>query len=586
MATICVTPLVCCAAELPQPPAGYESLFNGKDLSGWQGRPHTNPVKFRNLDPTERAEHQAKADADFRAHWRVEEGENGGEIVNDGHGVFCTSTEEFGDFELLVDWKMVGAGTDSGIYLRGSPQVQIWDIHDESKHKHGGHLGSGGLWNNNPGTPGKDPLVVADRPVGEWNTFRIRLVGDRATVHLNNKLVVDNAVMHNFWDREKPLYDRGPIQLQTHGGEMRFRNIFLRRIESKDADKSSAIYGKPYSEQIPGTETEFVMLPIPGGEFVMGSPEDEPHRSESEGPTVLVRVEPFWMGEHEVTWEEYQHFMRLCNIFEKFNDKQIRLLNKENQIDAITAPSKLYEPGFTYETGDDPQQPAVSMSQYAAKQYTKWLSLTTGTFYRLPTEAEWEYACRAGTYTAYSFGEDADKLDEHAWHYGNCDEGVTGKVGQKKPNAWGLYDMHGNVAEWVLDQFHEEGYAKFAGKQVAASEMIAWPTELYPRVVRGGSWDSEPEYCRCASRVGSSEEWKSYDPNVPHSPWWFASEEGQTVGFRLVRPQAPPPRDQWNRYWDADVEEITRAVNRRIDKEGRGERGWADPGLPAAAKNL
>ena len=225
-------------------PAGFTPLFNGQDLSGWCGREHVDPSAFRALAEVERADRQRKADANFLEHWRVA----GGEIINDGHGVFCTTAEEFGDFELLLDWKMTDSGTDSGIYLRGCPQVQIWDPKNTAQRKHGAHLGSGGLWNNNPGSPGKDPLVVADRPVGEWNTLRIRLVGDRATVHLNGRLVVDNVVMHNYWDRELKLYSHGPIQLQTHGGEMRFRNIFIRRLdesasnvdgESKDPLSSS-----------------------------------------------------------------------------------------------------------------------------------------------------------------------------------------------------------------------------------------------------------------------------------------------------------------------------------------------------------
>ncbi|MGI9429237.1 MAG: family 16 glycoside hydrolase, partial [Bythopirellula sp.] len=368
-------------------PDGFVSLFNGTDLTGWCGRGHVHPEKFRALPAAARENQQAKADADLAKHWKVE----AGEIINDGHGVFCTTADDFGDFELLVDWKMVKPGTDSGIYLRGSPQVQIWDPNNESQHKHGAQLGSGGLWNNNPKTPGKDPLEKADSPVGEWNTLRIKLVGDRATIHLNGKLVVDNAVMHNFWDRKIPLYEKGPIQLQTHGGEMRFRNVFIRAIEGEAASGAGNI-AEPYTATIPGTEVTFDMVPIPAGEFQIGSPEDEEGRNDDEGPQVQVRVGAFWMGKHEVTWAEYQRFMELHNIFDKFNDLGIRTVNDDNIVDAVTAPSKLYEPSFTFSTGDAPDQPAVSMTQFAAKQYTKWLSLTTGEFYRLPTEAEWEYA--------------------------------------------------------------------------------------------------------------------------------------------------------------------------------------------------
>ena len=573
--------------NLPVPPDGFTLLFNGQNLSGWCGREQVDPAEFQGLKEAERANRQRKADASLREHWRVADGE----IINDGHGVFCTTEEEFGDFELLLDWKMTDSGTDSGIYLRGCPQVQIWDPKNVQQHKHGADLGSGGLWNNNPESPGKDPLVVADRPVGEWNTLKIRLVGDRATVHLNGQLVVDNVVMHNFWDREKKLPNRGPIQLQTHGGEMRFRNIFIRRLNesaSHDSGESKDL-SSGCTRTIPGSKVEFEMVAIPAGTFHIGSPPDEVGRQDDEGPQVKVNVQPFWIGKYEVTWAEYHQFMKLCSIFDKFNEQGIRQVNDDNRVDAISAPSKLYDPGYTYETGDDPRQPAVSMSQYAAKQYTKWLSLLTGEFYRLPTEAEWEYACRAGTTTAFSFGDDPKLLTEYAWIYENAEDSyATSKVGRLKPNPWGLYDMHGNVSEWVLDQYDADHFAKFADYTVETNEFTNWPTKLYPRVLRGGSWYTEAAAdCRSAIRVKSDDdEWRSNDPNVPQSPWWFASEEGQTVGFRIVRPTVPPPRSEQERYWESGLEQIQDHVDRRIDKEGRGERGVVDPQLPEAIKQL
>ena len=341
-----------------------------------------------------------------------------------------------------------------------------------------------------------------------------------------------------------------------------------------------------YSQAIPGSNVRFEMLPIPAGKATIGSPNSEADRTADEGPTFQVEVEPFWMGKYEVTWAEYQEFMKLCDIFEKFNDLKIRQVTKDNEVDAITAPSKLYDPSFTYQSGEDPDLPAVSMSQFAAKQYTKWLSLLTGQFYRLPTEAEWEYACRAGTTTAYSFGDDPSQLDDYAWHTDNSDW-ESHPVGQKKPNPWGLYDMHGNVAEWVLDEFDAQHYASFAGKLVPARKTIRWPTVLFPRVLRGGSWDHEIKDCRSAARIQSNDdEWRSYDPNSPQSPWWFASDESQVVGFRIVRPSVPPPKSEWNKYWDADLEEIARVATQRIEQEGRGERGLVDPDLPKAIKQL
>ncbi len=228
----CLALLGCSAAAGGAPPEGFTPLFNGRDLTGWQGRRTEDPAKYAALPDAQRQERDTQDEADFAEHWRVEQGQ----IVNDGHGVFCSSEKDFQDFELLVDWKMVDPGTDSGVYLRGSPQVQIWDPADPSKHSHGGQLGSGGLWNNNPGSPGKDPRVKADRPVGQWNTLRIKLVGDRVTVDLNGQRVVEDAVMHNYWDRSRPLAPRGPIQLQTHGGEMRFRNLFIRELADDGQD--------------------------------------------------------------------------------------------------------------------------------------------------------------------------------------------------------------------------------------------------------------------------------------------------------------------------------------------------------------
>ena len=207
-------------------PAGFVALFNGQDIDNWVGLGHFDPRKFKTMSVQERAEFDAKNAADMKAHWRVEKGE----IVNDGHGVFLTTPRDYANFEFLVDWKMVSPNTDSGVYLRGSPQVQIWDPANPREVGNGAPKGSGALWNNNKGTAGRFPLVKADRPVGEWNTFRIKMVGDKVTVHFNGQLVVDNAVMNNFWDRESPMFATGVIQLQTHGGEMRFRNVFVREI--------------------------------------------------------------------------------------------------------------------------------------------------------------------------------------------------------------------------------------------------------------------------------------------------------------------------------------------------------------------
>ncbi len=345
-------------------------------------------------------------------------------------------------------------------------------------------------------------------------------------------------------------------------------------------------YLVPYTARIPGTEVTFDMVPIPGGTFLLGSSDSEESRSDDEGPQVKITLPPFWIGKHEITWSEYKQFMRLTGVFEKFDDLGIRQITADNLCDAITSPSKLYDSTFTFQSGEDPELPAITMSQFAAKQYTKWLSLLSERFYRLPTEVEWEYACRAGTTTAYSFGDGPEQLDDYAWHYENSDD-ETHHVGQKRPNPWGLYDMHGNVEEWVLDGYLESGYAELAKTSQGNGLILAQPTKLFPRVLRGGSWDDEPDRLRSAARGQSNDdEWRSYDPNAPKSPWWFASDASQDVGFRILRPyKAPLPADRGT-YWDADLPRIQKVADARIDKEGRGERGLVDPDLPAAIEQL
>ena len=217
----------------PVPPKGFRAIFNGKDLAGWYGwNPHSS-VKLAG----EKLEANLKLQReDFAKHWRVENGE----LVNAGTGPYATTETEFGDVELLVEYKTVPRA-DSGIYLRGCPQVQIWDktqIFDEKKPDRKPHLGSGALFNNTPNTPGRDPLVLADKPFGEWNTFRIRQIGARTWVWLNGKLTVDGNPMENYWDRVKPFPAKGPIMLQTHGGEIRWRNISIREISTDEAGKT------------------------------------------------------------------------------------------------------------------------------------------------------------------------------------------------------------------------------------------------------------------------------------------------------------------------------------------------------------
>jgi hypothetical protein len=221
------------------PPAGFTALFNGKDLTGWRGGDTFDHRKLLEMTEDQRTAKIAEWTKTMREHWRAE----GGELVNDGKGAYATTEKDYGDFELLVDYKTVPLA-DSGIYLRGIPQVQIWDSTETAKFNLGADKGSGGLWNNSPGAPGKDPLVKADKPFGEWNKFRILMVGARVSVWLNDQKVVDHAILENYYDRKTAAPARGPIELQTHGGEIRWRNIFIREIGAEEANKILASHGE------------------------------------------------------------------------------------------------------------------------------------------------------------------------------------------------------------------------------------------------------------------------------------------------------------------------------------------------------
>jgi len=215
-------------------PPGFTRLFNGKDLSGWRGRQQDySPYVEAKLTPDELAAKQTQWNADMALHWSVDTAK--GEIVSDGKGVYLTTAKDYADFEFHVDWLMVNHNGDSGVYLRGFPQVQVWDPDNPNEVKNGAPRGSGALWNNNPDNPGRWPLVKADKPVGEWNAFRIRMVGTRVWVWLNGQATVDGQVMDNYFDRAQPVLPRGPIELQTHGSEIRFRNVFVREIPEAEA---------------------------------------------------------------------------------------------------------------------------------------------------------------------------------------------------------------------------------------------------------------------------------------------------------------------------------------------------------------
>ncbi|QDV14384.1 hypothetical protein CA51_42830 [Rosistilla oblonga] len=233
--------LVCTFANAQDTTSKFTSLVPESGLEGWHGRPHLDPRKYADVD----AEKLAQWKQETEAHWSNKDGV----LINDGHGPYLTTDKEYTDYELKLEYRTV-AKADSGIYLRGTPQVQIWDTTDESKFKLGANLGSGALWNNSAGAPGKDPLVKADKPFGEWNSVRVIQVGQRTTVYLNDQLVVDNALMENYWDRSQPLFRSGPIQLQTHGGEILWRDVAIREIGADEANQILASHGNEGFESV------------------------------------------------------------------------------------------------------------------------------------------------------------------------------------------------------------------------------------------------------------------------------------------------------------------------------------------------
>lgn len=218
------------AQENNQPPEGFLAIFNGENLDGWGGGETKDPEWFSTLDYDTWHNYRVEKLEQVQKHWRVANGE----LISDGKGPHLVSNRYYGDFEMYVDWRLMTPGGDSGIYLRHCPQVQLWDPNHQPAHKHGADKGSGGLWNNKKA--GKDPSQRADNPIGKWNRMHIRMVGPYVTITLNGKTVIDNVELENFFHRDQPVYAAGPIHLQTHGGETRFRNIFVRRLSHKESD--------------------------------------------------------------------------------------------------------------------------------------------------------------------------------------------------------------------------------------------------------------------------------------------------------------------------------------------------------------
>lgn len=300
---------------------------------------------------------------------------------------------------------------------------------------------------------------------------------------------------------------------------------------------------KEYESSVPKTGAPYSMVVIKGGEFTMGSPEGEDGRSDDEGPQIKKTIKPFWMGKYEVTWDEYEPFQLTSQGRNKDGSRQVWSPSDKPE-DLISQPTPPYQP-MDFGMGRE-RYPAICMTQHAANKYCQWLSAQTGHFYRLPTEAEWEYAARAGTTTAYFFGDDASQLKDYAWYFDNAPNFQYAKIGGKKPNPWGLYDIYGNVCEWTLDQYTPTT----PSAEILGSDWVRSKTP-YPHVARGGTYDDDPEFLRSAARKASDPLWKQQDPQLPKSIWYLT--DATWLGFRIVRPLEIPTVEEMFAAWNNGV---------------------------------
>lgn len=303
---------------------------------------------------------------------------------------------------------------------------------------------------------------------------------------------------------------------------------------------------KAYTEAVEGTykdgtgketklQAKFEMVPIPGGNYVMGSPASEKGRGDDEGPQHPVKIQPFWMGKCEVTWDEFDVYWRERGLAHKDDFTELR----KKDPDAITAPTPAYgnagAPDYDHVHNG---RPVICMTHHCAMEYCRWLAFKTGKPYRLPTEAEWEWAARCGTKTAYFFGDDPKDLKDYAWFVDNSpdkdhEDGTTHQPATRKPNPWGVYDMYGNVMEWCVDQYKKDYYADCLKMKLTLGPVLLPGPDRFSHVCRGGSWCDEAAACRSSARRGSDKTWIKYDPQIPKSIWWLTRMD--MVGLRVVR---------------------------------------------------
>ncbi len=316
-------------------------------------------------------------------------------------------------------------------------------------------------------------------------------------------------------------------------------------IVATSKEKAEADMQK-YDNKIPKTGVTYHMVPIKGGEFMLGSPASEAKRGDDEGPQVKAKIKPFWMGAYEVTWDEYQPFM--ITAVDRNKDGSPKTWKADDKIENLVSQPTTPYTEMSFGMGTD-GFPAISMTQHAANKYCQWLSAQTGHFYRLPTEAEWEYAARAGSSTAYFFGDDPAQLGEYAWLFDNAQNYQYSKIGQKKANPWGLYDIYGNVVEWCIDQYDAKAYANVKG--ILDGSKWAPSKTPYPHSVRGGSYDDDADMLRSAFRRGSEPAWKGQDPQLPKSIWYHT--DAKWLGFRIIRPLEIPTPEEMFAAWNNGV---------------------------------
>ena len=286
-----------------------------------------------------------------------------------------------------------------------------------------------------------------------------------------------------------------------------------------------------YQFNVPGSQILYKMVPIKAGSFLMGSNVKEKGRAIDEGPQKKVTLSAFWMGAFELSRDEFDIFYKDENT------------SDNSTIDAITKPSPQYI-DFSLGMGKEGGYPVNSLSQYSALMYCRWLYNKTGDFYRLPTEAEWEYACRAGSTTRFYFGDDQKQLQKYAWFKDNSDDKFQ-RAGLKLPNAWGLYDMLGNVSEWTLDHYEEK---RMENMPPISDNPFVSPNKLrYPKVIRGGGYSDEADELSVANRTKSDPLMNRRDPQIPKSKWWLT--DAPSVGFRIVRPLVQPSAEEINEFY-------------------------------------